>query len=589
MPQPPSRAAHELSSTTDQLFAWAKTAHGALALQIWVADDLGFHPRAAAGAPSDESCRALARQCCLASTALVSGNTLALPLTLTDRCSGACLFVMPQLADLKGSALVQARVDAVAFKLDGALQLLRVERLSGVALKSHLLRNSLTIAHAMEQCDRLEPALAQLHHSLKDQLPVDNFFVALLDETRENLVFEYFVDEFESCVPVIAMREGLLSGSLTAFVVSSGRVLRGSTSELLAKAGHPDKAGGSYGPDAHDWLGVPMMVGNEAIGALVVQSYKANIKFSEVDPSTLAMVAEAMAAALLRRREREKLERTVQERTAQVEKAKSKLQDTVNKLELVMDELVQAEKLASLGSMVAGISHELNTPIGNALTVTTALEHRFDVLAMQMTTGSMSRTSMDAFISGGQEMTRLIVRSTQRAVDLLNTFKQVASDQASAQQRVFNLHQVTEDILTTVRTTVLKPDIQIQNLVPTNIDCDSFPGPLGQVIANVVQNSIVHGFKNSDAGVIRVQADQRGNRVRVSITDDGAGMTPTVLARAFDPFFTTQLGRGGSGIGLSVCHRIITSVLGGSMAAASSAGFGATLTLEFPIAAGQRI
>lgn len=586
--QPPaSQASVEVQIATEKLFAWARQ-HGALGLQLWVADDLGFHPHTVFGDAPGTQDRDLARQCCVLGEVVVQEHRLAVALTLSDRCSGAVVFVLTPGARPGSSTVFQARVDAMSYQIDTALHLQRVERLSGVARKSHFLRSTLGLAHSLEQCERLRPVLQQLHVSLGKLMPVENFFVATVDAAQENLIIEFSVDQFDNDESPIPLLEGRLQGSLAACVVSSGRVMRGSSRELLTQLGHGDRLG-TFGPQAHDWLGVPMMAADQAIGVVVTQSYDPERGFADGDSMVLAMVAEAMAAALMRRRVRESLEQTVLERTLQIEKTNQALQDTVTTLEQAMNGLVQAEKLASLGSMVAGISHELNTPIGNALTVATALEHRFAALAADMAASKLTRSKMDSFVVSGQEMADLITRSVQRASALLIRFKQVAVDQTSAQRRVFDLNQVVEDILTTLRPGVERADIAILNHVPPDIECDSFPGPLEQVLASLVHNAVVHGLARPGEGTVTLRAKLEGDQVSFTVADDGVGMAPHVLARAFDPFFTTQLGRGGSGIGLAVCHRIVTSVLGGSIVASSSPDAGTTVTLEFPAKAANRM
>ena len=583
MPASDDLANADLIAATAALRAWADEAFAALGVQVWVADDLGFHPRAVLGRDCTDADRDCARQCCLLGQAVVHGSVVALPLTLTDRSSGACVFALPAQAGEQSPQPFQAQVDAMSAQLDAALHSERLQRLSGLARKSDQLRATLTLAHTLEHCEQLAPTLTQLHQSLKTLMYAENFFVVLLDEPRHQLNFEYSVDQFDSPEEPIAFLEGRLQGSLSAFVVAAGRILRGSSLELMTQAGHVDMMGShSYGPPAADWLGVPMMVANEALGAVVVQSYDPDIRFTDADPSMLSMVADTMAEALHRRRLREALERTVAERTRQYEQSNQTLQDTVSTLERAMRELVQAEKLASLGSMVAGISHELNTPIGNAVTVSTALDERFAQLTAQVAEGGLTRSGLDSFLSAGREMNSLVVRSTQRAAELISSFKQVAVDQTSAQRRVFDLQQVVESILIASAHALDRPQIHIHNAIPAALVCDSYPGPLGQVVANLIQNALLHAFSGPHCGSIQIAAELQGLQVWLSVTDDGAGMSAQVLARAFDPFFTTRLGQGGSGLGLAVCHRIVTSVLGGDLSVSSALGQGACFVLKFP-------
>ena len=279
-----------------------------------------------------------------------------------------------------------------------------------------------------------------------------------------------------------------------------------------------------------------------------------------------------------------RLEQRVAERTAQYDETTRTLQKTVARLELAQKELVQSEKLASLGSMVAGISHELNTPVGNALTMTTSLENLFEQLGAAVSGGKIKRAELDEWIKSGTEMAALATRSTRRAVDLMASFKQVAVDQTSEKRRKFNLYSVIEDNLATLLPNIKKlhKTIRIANQVATHIECDSYPGPLGQIIINLTQNAILHGFDGLEAGTVTIAAQEKDGIIALTLSDDGVGMTPSVLVHVFDPFFTTKLGMGGSGIGLSVSYRIATSILGGNLVVTSAPGKGAQFTLTMP-------
>ena len=281
------------------------------------------------------------------------------------------------------------------------------------------------------------------------------------------------------------------------------------------------------------------------------------------------------------------LEQRVVERTVQFDEANKTLQNLVAKLELAHTELVQSEKLASLGSMVAGISHELNTPVGNVLTLTTSLENLLQQMNDTLNASQVKRSEFEELLKTGAEMAALATKSTIRAVELMASFKQVAVDQTSEKRRNFNLRNVIEDNLAALLPTIKKQHkaLRIDNQVSAQIQCDSYPGPLGQIIVNLTQNALLHGFDGRDSGVITITAERQGEQIVLTVSDDGVGMEPNVLMHVFDPFFTTKLGKGGSGIGLSISYRIASSVLGGSLSATSSAGQGAQFTLTMPMEA----
>ena len=287
----------------------------------------------------------------------------------------------------------------------------------------------------------------------------------------------------------------------------------------------------------------------------------------------------------------EQLEQRVTDRTVQFDEANQSLQKLVSKLERTQSELVNAEKLASLGSMVAGISHELNTPIGNVLTLTTSMENQYLAMIDKIDAGRVKRSDLVDFMMTGHDMAVLATRSANRAVELVSSFKQVAVDQTSEQRRSFDLRDVIEDNIATLWPSIKKRNAQlvIDNQVPEHILCDSFPGPLGQVIINLMQNAILHGLLDNDQGCITISALDQADQVSISVIDNGVGMPAHVLAHVFDPFFTTQLGKGGSGLGLSISYRIVTSVLGGQISVESAPGQGAHFHLQFPKTAAYKL
>ncbi|HWR80761.1 MAG TPA: ATP-binding protein, partial [Pseudomonas sp.] len=252
-------------------------------------------------------------------------------------------------------------------------------------------------------------------------------------------------------------------------------------------------------------------------------------------------------------------------------------------LKRTQDDLIQSEKLASLGSLVAGISHELNTPIGNTVTVSSALSERARSLRNSFEDNTLKRSEFTNGLVALEEMSQLIERSANRAATLITSFKQVAIDQVSERRRRFDLHEVIEENLTALRTSIKHQPWLIDNQVPAGISCDSFPGPLGQVLSNLIQNAIVHGFADRDQGRIQISASVDKELLQLQVSDDGVGMNTATSVRIFEPFFTTRLGKGGSGLGLSICHRITTTILAGELRVDSTPGVGTRFTLSMPL------
>ena len=281
----------------------------------------------------------------------------------------------------------------------------------------------------------------------------------------------------------------------------------------------------------------------------------------------------------------QQLERRVAERTVE-------LSNMLALLKRSQEELVESEKLASLGSLVAGISHELNTPIGNVLMLSSTLQDRVGEFSALLSGAGLKRAELDQFLEFVSEVSALQVSTSGKAADLIASFKQVAVDQTSQRRRHFLLHDVVEDVLNTLGPTIQKSGVvHICNAVPPGIGCDGFPGPLGQVITNLVQNSLTHGFAGVSDNVITLQAahDSASGWVQLQVMDNGAGMELGVMSRIFDPFFTTRLGQGGSGLGLAISHRIVTSLLGGKLTVESTPGQGSCFTVAFPAKAPSRL
>ena len=283
------------------------------------------------------------------------------------------------------------------------------------------------------------------------------------------------------------------------------------------------------------------------------------------------------------------LETRVAERTAQLLAANRELSDTLATLNLAKDQLVQSEKLAALGALVAGVSHELNTPIGNGLTVASALEHRVAAFTPLLDAG-MRRSDLQSFVDETRLAAEIITRNLSRAGHLVSSFKQVAVDQTSSQRRTFSLNALVAEILLTLNAVVKRYSCHIALQVPSDILLESYPGPLGQVLTNLINNALIHGFEPQDNGSIVIEAEllPADASCKLSVRDTGKGIAPDNLHRVFEPFFTTRLGQGGSGLGLHIVHNIVGGVLGGKIHVDSTLGQGAEFTMVLPLVAPQQ-
>lgn len=279
------------------------------------------------------------------------------------------------------------------------------------------------------------------------------------------------------------------------------------------------------------------------------------------------------------------LEARVIERTAAFSQANDELRDALVALKNTESGLMEAEKLASLGKLVAGVAHELNTPLGNAVTVVTTLEDLLADVSGRIAGGNLRRADLDHYLADTREGQEILHRNVTKAADLVRGLKQLAVDQTTDMRRQFNLAEVVDEVLIMVRPRF--------NHTPFRIDCDvaalvldSYPGPLGQVITNLVLNALTHGFDGRDQGCVTIRASRQDDaRVLLVVKDDGVGMTPEVRRRLFEPFFTTRLGQGGSGLGLHIARNIVMGLLGGTIEAVSEPAQGAEFRITLPVVA----
>lgn len=245
-------------------------------------------------------------------------------------------------------------------------------------------------------------------------------------------------------------------------------------------------------------------------------------------------------------------------------------------------ELLRAEKMSALGNLVAGVAHELNTPIGNGLMVASTLKSNVGTIARELEAG-VTRKHMHDFIGGVEQGADILLHCLGRAAELVDSFKQVAVDQSSMRRRQFDLKKTFGEILATVGALIRQSGHQVLCEVDGDISMDSYPGALEQALLNLINNALVHAFPDGAQGQIRIAACRHGDdTVEISVADDGVGIPQANLVRVFEPFFTTRLGQGGSGLGLHVVYNQVTTALGGSVQAVSEPGHGACFTLRLP-------
>jgi len=275
------------------------------------------------------------------------------------------------------------------------------------------------------------------------------------------------------------------------------------------------------------------------------------------------------------------LEQRVDRRTRDLEKSNEELHLAMEKLDQARVELVRGEKLAGLGSLVAGVAHELNTPIGNTAMVASTLQDQAANFSKIITDGKLRKSDLKLMLDRMNEGTELLLRSTHRARDLVASFKQVAVDQTSDRRREFKLEEVVDDVLSTLRPSF--SGVNINSEVQPDILCDGYPGPLEQLLTNLIQNAIIHGIGQAKDGLVSIKCQNlEDGQMEIVVQDNGQGMMKETINKIFDPFFTTRLGMGGSGLGLTIVHNLATGMLGGKIAVESTKGIGSRFIVTLP-------
>jgi PAS domain S-box-containing protein len=270
--------------------------------------------------------------------------------------------------------------------------------------------------------------------------------------------------------------------------------------------------------------------------------------------------------------------RDISERKA----ADEELRRTLDTLQKTQNELVQVEKMASLGSLVAGVAHEINTPVGIGVTAASYLKDASGEIDKSFKDGAITKSKLAKFIDTAEQSTTIILTNLARAADLIRSFKQVAVDQSSSKPRRFNIGPYLDEVLVSLRPQLKRTQHSVTVECDPGIELNNDPGALAQVVTNLVMNSMIHGFEGVKHGAIKMKIVEEGDSLIFEYSDSGRGMDEETRKKVFDPFFTTRRGTGGSGLGMNIVFNLVTQTLGGSISCESAVGDGATFTMTFP-------
>lgn len=274
------------------------------------------------------------------------------------------------------------------------------------------------------------------------------------------------------------------------------------------------------------------------------------------------------------------LEETVKARTRELEQALADLKES-------QSQLLVSEKMAVLGGLVAGVAHEINTPVGIGVTAASHLESQVAEIAELYHKDELTQESYEAFLNDAIEGSRIILRNLKTASDLVHSFKLVAVDQSSEAIRTFNLRDYLDVILMSLQPELKQAHISVAVDCPESIRMSSYPGDISQIFTNLIMNSIAHGFaQGAHPGTIRIEARQEGDHATLRYADDGKGIPSDIIHKIFDPFFTTNRQGGRSGLGMHIVYNLVTQRLRGSITCKDTGSRGALFVIQVPLSVG---
>jgi len=274
---------------------------------------------------------------------------------------------------------------------------------------------------------------------------------------------------------------------------------------------------------------------------------------------------------------------TIEYRTQELEDSNDELEQVITNLKMTQNELVEAEKMASLGGLVAGVAHEINTPVGIGLTGITHFLYLTENIIKDYESKNMTQEEFENYLNTSKELATMINLNLGRTAHLVRSFKQIAVDQTSEEKRKFNLKEYIDEVLFSISNVVKKTNLDIEVNCEDDITINSYPGAFSQIISNLILNSIRHGYQTKEEGNIFIEISTNTHTLELKYKDDGKGISQENLPKIFEPFFTTNREKGGTGLGLNVVYNIVTNNLNGTIDCKSKLGEGVLFTMRFPI------
>lgn len=336
-------------------------------------------------------------------------------------------------------------------------------------------------------------------------------------------------------------------------------------------------------------LVVPIRRGPRTVGAIVVSEAENKRVWTPNEISFVSYLCD-LVLRMLEAHDRqvaeeglrgfnEMLEMRVKNRTQELEQA-------MESLKLAQEELVRSEKMASLGGLVAGVAHEINTPLGVSLTSMSHLAEALAAFKQTVASGRIRKSDLSDFVETADETTKVVLRNLERAAHLVRSFKMVAVDQSADDVRRINIGDYIHETVDSLNPTLRKKGVTVDANATGDLVLETVPGDLSHILTNLIMNAALHAFPDSLEGkekMIRVAAKRLKGKVRLSVADNGCGIPADVREKIFEPFFTTARATGGSGLGLNIVYNTVYQKLKGSISVKDVKGGGTRFEIDLPV------
>jgi signal transduction histidine kinase len=447
--------------------------------------------------------------------------------------------------------------------------------------ESEVARLTRELTEALQHQTATSEVLQAIGRSMADTQPV---FERILDSTERLFDFRQvgiFLAPGDGLLHLAAAR-GIGADSLDAvFPLPIEQTVVASVLGEGRQGYFPDALNGANVPEsvarAAQTIGnfsiviTPMVWRGRGVGTISV-TREPNAAFNTKELSLLTTFADQAVIAIENARQFKETQEALERQTV-----------TLKNLRETQNSLIEAEKLAALGRLVAGVAHEVNNPVGTSLTVASSLERRTALFGAEVARGDLRRSSLNEFVDAVRDGSAQLLESLKRAAGLIESFKQVASDRNNSDLRLFDLGYLTEQVATGLRPALPKHGISLNVECQPGLSMNSYPGSYGQVLTNLFLNSIAHAFPDGPHGAIDIKVSALGtNEVKIVFADNGCGMAPDVRRQAFDPFFTTRRHQHCTGLGLHIVHSVVTDRLGGHLHLDSEPGKGTEVRIILP-------